>query len=147
MLKNSNLDSKSKFLLILESLGFVISSYLFISTYLRIPLVCGVSSCGVVNSSQYAYIIGIPISFYGIGFYALCILLTLLKKYKLMFALSIWGVIFSAYLTYLEAFVLKAWCQWCIVSAWLAVCIFTLAFLNFSKNSRKNSRIEESVTD
>ena len=35
------------------------------------------------------------------------------------------GLIFSAYLTYLEAFVINAWCQWCIMSA----IIMDLAFL------------------
>jgi uncharacterized membrane protein len=34
------------------------------------------------------------------------------------------GLAFSAYLTYLEAFVIHAWCRWCIVSATLAVLIF-----------------------
>jgi uncharacterized membrane protein len=35
------------------------------------------------------------------------------------------GVAFSAYLTYLEAFVIHAWCQWCVGSA----IIMLLAFL------------------
>jgi uncharacterized membrane protein len=35
------------------------------------------------------------------------------------------GVLFSAYLTYLEAFVIHAWCQWCVSSA----IIMVLAFL------------------
>lgn len=37
------------------------------------------------------------------------------------------GVLFSAYLTYLEAFVINAWCQWCIASAWITVCLLVLA--------------------
>lgn len=37
------------------------------------------------------------------------------------------GLLFSGYLTYLEAFVINAWCQWCIVSAWITVCLFILA--------------------
>ena len=33
------------------------------------------------------------------------------------FALSLAGVIFAGYLTYVELFVLEAICQWCVVSA------------------------------
>ena len=34
------------------------------------------------------------------------------------------GVAFSAYLTYIEAFVLHAWCQWCVISAIIMALIF-----------------------
>ena len=34
------------------------------------------------------------------------------------------GVGFSAYLTYLEAFVIHAWCQWCVASAIIMVLVF-----------------------
>jgi uncharacterized membrane protein len=37
------------------------------------------------------------------------------------------GVAFSAYLTYLEAAVIHAWCQWCIISAVIVTIIFLLA--------------------
>jgi uncharacterized membrane protein len=33
-------------------------------------------------------------------------------------------VAFSAYLTYLEAFVIHAWCQYCVISAILITLIF-----------------------
>jgi uncharacterized membrane protein len=34
------------------------------------------------------------------------------------------GFAYSAYLTYLEAFVIHAWCQWCVISAILMTIIF-----------------------
>jgi uncharacterized membrane protein len=37
------------------------------------------------------------------------------------------GVVFAAYLTYLEAAVIKAWCRWCLVSAGIISLIFLLA--------------------
>ncbi len=37
------------------------------------------------------------------------------------------GLLYSIYLTFLEAFVIKAFCQWCLVSAWITVCLFVLS--------------------
>lgn len=37
------------------------------------------------------------------------------------------GLLYSVYLTYLEAFVIKAFCQWCLVSAWITICLFILS--------------------
>jgi uncharacterized membrane protein len=37
------------------------------------------------------------------------------------------GVLFTAYLTYLEAAVINAWCQWCLVSAGIITAIFVAA--------------------
>ncbi len=50
------------------------------------------------------------------------------QAFKRVSALSIWGmgifgVLFSAYLTYLEAFVIGATCMWCITSAVLMILI------------------------
>jgi uncharacterized membrane protein len=45
-------------------------------------------------------------------------------------ALSGWGVLFSAWLTYLELFVIDAICMWCVVSAILVVVIFVISLLD-----------------
>jgi uncharacterized membrane protein len=37
---------------------------------------------------------------------------------------SLGGGLFSAYLTYLEAFVIQAWCQYCVASAIIIALIF-----------------------
>ena len=37
---------------------------------------------------------------------------------------SLGGGLFSAYLTYLEAFVIEAWCQYCVISAIIITLIF-----------------------
>jgi len=39
------------------------------------------------------------------------------------------GVVFCAYLTYLEASVIHAWCQWCIASATIVTAIFGFSLL------------------
>jgi uncharacterized membrane protein len=43
------------------------------------------------------------------------------------FAISGAGVAVSAWLTYLEAYVIHAWCQWCLMSAAIILIIFLTA--------------------
>ena len=44
--------------------------------------------------------------------------------------LSGWGVLFSAWLTWLELFVIHAICTWCVVSAVIVVLIFVVSLLD-----------------
>ena len=43
------------------------------------------------------------------------------------------GVLFSGYLTYLEAAVIHAWCRWCVVSAVLVTVIFVTALAGWRR--------------
>lgn len=115
----------------LSILGALISVYLLQSKILGSGILCGVSSCGVVNNSQYSQLFGIPVSAFGLAFYiGMACVLTF--GYKRLFLIgSIAGVLFSAYLTYIEAFVIHAWCQWCIMSAWISFSLFACALSRF----------------
>jgi uncharacterized membrane protein len=99
------------------------------------PVICGVGDCEAVQSSPYSRVGPFPIAGFGVlgylGLLALA-LLGLQPSYRAsrlvplgLLAGGVLGVAFSAYLTYLEAFVIHAWCQWCISSA----IIMVLAFL------------------
>ena len=106
-----------KAILMLSITGFVISLYLFYEKITGGSLVCGISSCETVNNSGYSTIFNIPVSFFGMLYYLSIISFVKLKKYKILFLSILGGFIFSLYLTFLEAFVIEAWCQWCIISA------------------------------
>lgn len=152
------------------AIGLFISLYLAFTSYFNTQLVCGITDCGVVNSSKYATFLGIKLSFWGILYYLFCLFLIIqyilankpysplgrlanflglryfnlwhmfLVKYYLIFWvwISLFGLAFSAYLTYLEAFVINAWCQWCIASAWICVCLAILSIMIFKKNKWPN---------
>jgi uncharacterized membrane protein len=92
--------------------------------------------CDTVNTSPYSEMAGIPVSVFGLGMYlALAALLALEGRWALsrtygrlaVFGLSLTGVLYSAYLTYLELFVIHAICPYCVVSAVLITLIFALA--------------------
>lgn len=107
-------------------IGILVSIYLLYAKMIGGDLVCGISSCNTVNNSKYSVLLGLPLSFWGILFYVGMSVLLIIRKYRLFFIDSIFGVLFSAYLTYLEFFVIYAWCQWCLLSAWLTICFLVI---------------------
>jgi len=82
-----------------------------------------VSGCSEVLSSQYATIGGVPLAFVGaLAYFTVFSLATLAAfEYKLAAGLLpvVVGLMFltSLWLIYLQAFVIKAFCQFCLLSA------------------------------
>lgn len=112
--------------------GLGISAYLFYSTLVGAAIVC-TGDCGIVNSSKYAYILGVPVSGLGTLHYLLLTGLLIFRRFSWAFLASAWGFIFSIYLTFIEAFVINAWCQWCLLSAWISTCLFFLCLYGYRK--------------
>jgi uncharacterized membrane protein len=51
--------------------------------------------------------------------------------------MSGFGVLFSAWLTYLELFVIRAICQWCVVSAVIVVAIFVVSLWDYASRAER----------
>lgn len=106
-------------------------------------LVCGAGGCETVQNSPWAVFMGVPVPYIGlIGYGALFVIALLGIQPRLeddrripllLIAAAVTGAAFSAYLTYLEASVIHAWCRWCIVSAILAGLILVLALPEFRR--------------
>lgn len=122
---------------ILSLMGLLISLYLLAHSFgLTGPVMCGIGDCEAVQASPYSHIGPIPISGIGTVGYLLLLVLAFLglqprfTRSKVVSLLllggSLLGVAFSVYLTYLEAFVIHAWCQWCVGSAVIITVIFIL---------------------
>ncbi|MBI1833570.1 MAG: vitamin K epoxide reductase family protein [Candidatus Andersenbacteria bacterium] len=111
--------------------GLLISGYLFITHVSALPLLCGDDGgCHIVQASRFASHFGIPTAAYGILFYAALGIATALEKKTWLKLITASGFIVSLYLTYLEAFVVEAWCQWCVASAVLATLAFFIVWLH-----------------
>jgi len=128
-------------LLVIAWLGLLISGYLFITYISPVPLVCGTGGCHDIQASLYAKHFGLPTPLYGIIYYFLLGILAVLWRpnagWWLRWSLIVLtGVGFGVtlWLTYLEAFVIKAWCTWCVGSAVLA----TLAFIITWRQAKSN---------
>jgi len=80
--------------------------------------------------------VGIPVAALGLAGYAGLLVSALIKgEGGIFFGLfvALVGVLFSAYLTWLELFVIGAVCQWCVVSAVLMVWSLLLAALRVKR--------------
>ncbi|MBN2469907.1 MAG: vitamin K epoxide reductase family protein [Anaerolineae bacterium] len=95
-----------------------------------------VIDCGFVQQSIYASIFGIPVALLGIAGYLAIAAIWLLEKrvsflteYSalLIFGLSLFGFLFSLYLTYTELFIMYTICTWCVASAVLMTLVFVIA--------------------
>jgi uncharacterized membrane protein len=77
-----------------------------------------------VQKSSYATILGVPVAALGLVGYSSLLLSALLRGEAgvyLGLLVALVGTLFSAYLTYLELFVIHAICEWCVASAALMV--------------------------
>jgi uncharacterized membrane protein len=123
----------------LAILGVADSIYLLVLKYTQSETMCvGSHGCITVNNSPYSLLYGIPVSLFGILAYLTLIAILLLEpRWKpagkhgplAVFGFSLAGVLFSAYLTYVEYFVIFAVCPFCIGSAVLITLIFALAIV------------------
>jgi len=109
-------------------------------------LACTVGSCETVNLSRWATFLGIPVAVWGLGFYVVLFGVALLGTMErfadatwvshALLLLTGWGVIFSAWLTYLELFVIHAICMFCVISAILVTVTFLVAVLEWRRRPK-----------
>ena len=119
--------------------GFFISLYLTLFKLGAIgALSCTVGSCDTVNLSGWGSFLGVPVAAWGMGFYALAFAIAFAGVHDrwadhrlvapALVALTGWGVLFSAWLTWLELFVIHAICMWCVISAGIVVVMAGLSW-------------------
>ena len=120
---------------VLALAGLGISLYLFYSKISKSSILCTPGSeCDAVNASSYSMLLGIPVSAIGaVGYLGILTLAlwaffsqdtapTWLPNARLVLASG--GLFFAAYLTAIEAFVLHAYCIWCVTQATAMFLIF-----------------------
>jgi uncharacterized membrane protein len=125
---------------------------IFISIYLTLyklgvigELSCTIGSCETVNTSRWSVFLGLPVAAWGLFFYidlfgvALVGTIPRLESEPLVSAVlvaeTVIGVIFSAWLTYLELAVIHAICIWCVTSAAIVLLIFLVSVADWRETS------------
>jgi uncharacterized membrane protein len=123
---------------VLSLAGIGAAGYLTYVHWFDKPIACaGFGSCAAVAESDYAWVGGIPVAFLGLlGYVALMLVaafwLRAGNRFDIWPLIAIWGmsvagVAYSAYLTYVELFVIDAVCVWCVTSAGIMAAIFLVA--------------------
>ena len=102
--------------------GVAIAGYLTWIHYAGLEAVCvgGTGGCERVQSSPWAELAGIPIAVLGLAAYATILASLALPEQAgrtVAAFVSLVGVGFSAWLTYVELVEIEAICQWCVASA------------------------------
>lgn len=123
-------------LLILSLAGFFDAAYLTILHYKNIIPPCTIAhGCETVLTSQFSTIAGIPVALIGSLYFLVLIFLILgnLKLFKYFKILAFLGVLASLFFFYTQAFILRAFCQYCILSEIIILAIFLLSFRNKNK--------------
>jgi uncharacterized membrane protein len=125
---------------ILALLGLAVAAYLTYIDTTFIPAICGpVGDCNAVQNSRYARLFDvIPVGLFGATGYIAILASWIypnLRKDSLsgyssvaILGMAGFGVLYSIYLTYLEIFVIRAVCIWCLSSA-LIITLILLAGL------------------
>lgn len=110
------------------------SIYLTIHHLTSEPVPCSViSGCETVLTSAYAEIAGIPLAAFGAAAYFAAFSLAILAYFGnrtmwLLFGLLACGMMaFTGWLLYLQAFVIGAFCQFCLLSAATSLILFITA--------------------
>ncbi len=121
---------------------------LFVASYLHLfklgmigTIACGTGSCDTVQLSPQSVFLGVDVALIGVlGYVALLGLAMVSLQPRFagrswpvtgLVILSAGAVGFTAYLKYLEFFVIGAVCRWCVGSAVIITLLFVLAVLEW----------------
>jgi protein-disulfide isomerase len=120
--------------------GAAASAYLLVEYVTGQPGICLTGSgCDLVRASAYAYPLGIPMPLIGLAFYLVAIWLTIrgletraiagVPAEVALAGIAAAGAVASMILTALEAFVIRAFCSWCLVQAAASVALLVAAVM------------------
>lgn len=118
---------------VLSLLGLADALYLTIEHLTGQTVRCTIlSGCSEVLSSQYAVVAGIPLAAIGAAAYFTVFSLAILTVFgyriagKILAPLVIAMFFVSVWLFYLQAFVIRQFCQYCLISAAITTCLLVI---------------------
>jgi len=129
----------------LGAAGFIDATYLTVKHFLGGPIPCSIlKGCEQVTTSQYATVFGVPVALLG-SFYYLTILILAAIYFdsrkpavlKLLASLTPFGFLASLYFVYLQIFIIKAICLYCMVSATTSTILFILGMVYLMKHRKQ----------
>lgn len=132
--------------LLLSFIGLADSWYLAESAMEGSSLSCsigaGLDGCNIVAESEFSRVFGVPLALYGVGFYGLAFVVAALLffaqsrfLYLALLALGGFGFAASLYFLYLQLFVIRATCIYCILSLVVATLLCLVSYRLFKRHA------------
>lgn len=131
-------------LAVLDILGLLVAGYLtVVEVGGGVPFCGPIKGCAEVALSEYARIGGVPVAVFGVLLSVVLLSLALAwwktDIYGLLlghYGLSLVGVIFDGYFLYLQVFVIKAVCIWCVTYEVSLLLRFLIALIVWYRQPR-----------
>jgi uncharacterized membrane protein len=128
----------------LDLIGLAIAGYLsVIELQGELPYCGPLKGCEEVALSQYARVGGVPVAVFGVALSIslFCLAIAWLRSGRIEllaahYGLSLLGVVFEIYFTYLEVFVIGAVCVWCASYGISLLARFGVALLVWRRRQR-----------
>ena len=119
---------------VLSILGIADAGYLTYKHTRKQPLICPIGDdCSVVTESRWSHLFGVRTEVLGLIYYVILLgailVLVGVPSYRAAFGTAaVWmtgcGALFSAFLVSLQAFVIKKYCFYCLLSAAISLLLF-----------------------
>ena len=137
---------------LLALVGFFVALYLWLHALgVGGALKCGTGGCETVQTSRWAVFLGLPVALYGVVGYLVIFVVAVValrpaalaqRRWNMMLVgLATIGVLFTAWLTYLELFVIHAICRWCVGSAVIITATWVVALLSLRSPALRTDRV------
>ncbi|MEK7507702.1 MAG: vitamin K epoxide reductase family protein [Patescibacteria group bacterium] len=145
--------------LILALFGFMDATYLTIAHYRGGIVPCSdIGDCEKVLTSEFSTVVGLPVAFFGSLYYFFIFLSAFLsmtrKDERFLLAVSaliFLGFLASLWLVYLQLFLIRAICLYCMfsaaITAILFICAISFTVVIWKEKNRAMARSEENIED
>lgn len=139
------------FILLVSFLGFVDAAYLTIEHFRGLTPPCSVIiGCELVTTSRYAVVFNIPVALLGSLFYFTVLILAVAylesQNRKFLTAAAVltpFGFLASVWFVYLQVYVIKAICIYCVGSALSSTILFILGMVELNLKTTWQERVRE----
>lgn len=131
--------------IVLSVVGVAVAAYMTIYKWTSNDSMClGSGECATVNASPYSEVYGIPVALVGlVGYLAILAILWLEPRQRffeeqgplMVFGMGLAGFAFNIYLVYLEFYVIKALCPFCVASQITMTILFVLAVIRLVRQN------------
>ena len=135
--------------LLFSFLGFLDSTYLTAKHYLGFSVNCSlIHGCEEVLNSSYATFFGIPVALAGAIYYVaifLCLIAFIDRKkflfWRIATLLPVAGFLVTLWLVGVQAFILQAFCLYCLFSAFFTTILFLLSVYGYHKGIGRETSV------